>query len=134
MTNRIVCPEDGAALAKAFRSHGGVALADEFAQAIAPCQSQPVSTVASWIVLRKIISFPAFGSLALPLVQFSKFRPIEGLDRVLLELDALDDLELAGWFLVPNPWMGDVPPADRLRDDLSAVLSAARAYRWLMFG
>ena len=55
--------------------------------------------------------------------------------QVLNELGtAFDGWELAVWFVQPNSWLNDRSPVDLLNTQLSAVLEAARADRFIVTG
>ncbi len=128
------CFDAGTTLALAFHRHGGFVTVDDFACVLRRRQSQPLSTLAKWIVHRKIVSLRGHGAVVLPVFQFVDSYPVDGLDGVLSELAHLDDLDLASWFIEPNAWFGGDSPAARLRHDPISVQAAARADRWALFG
>jgi len=47
---------------------------------------------------------------------------------------AFDDWDLASWFAQPNSWLHGAAPVDAIGHDLSAVLQAARADRFIAIG
>ena len=116
-------------LIAAFRRTGGVVTGNELAALVQPHTGQAVSKVARWIVTRRALSFPWEGQTLLPLFQFEGrgMRLRECMAQVLPELaDLLDNWELARWFANPNPWLGDVAPADLLATRPDLVHDAAR--------
>ena len=73
----------------------------------------------------------------LPLFQFSRFdmAPQRQLRPVFEELTSVyDPWEMGAWFVRPNPWLAQRMPIDMLLADLSAVLHAARAERFIANG
>jgi hypothetical protein len=117
-------------LLNAYRRSGGLAQAQEVA---AMFQSRPdckVTTLANWIVYRKVICFEWQSKMWLPLFQFDSLdmSPKPGLKQVLEELAPnYDHWALANWFAQPNAWLMQRTPADTFDVDLSAVLDAAHA-------
>lgn len=124
-------------LLEAFSDIGGVVTGDAMAALLRDRTDQPISMLARWIVQREVISFPWQSNTMLPLFQFDlvllHLRP--GVPKVLAELrEAFDDLELADWFARPNSWLQGRAPAQRFEQDLSAVIQAARADRFVALG
>ena len=129
--------ERAAALYRAYRSRGGVASGDEVAAALRPHSAQPISTLARWIVARRVLSFNWRCQTLIPLFQFDLARMAlrDGVQEVIAELAvALDEQELADWFVQPNAWLAGAAPADRVEHDVGAVLDAARAGRFVAWG
>jgi len=115
-----------------FDRSGGVVTGNELAALLQRHSGQAVSTVARWIVTRTALSFPWEAKTLVPLFQFelSTLQLREGMAHVLPELlDILDDWELARWFSNPNPWLGDIAPADLLATRPDLVRDAARVDR-----
>jgi hypothetical protein len=125
------------AMLNAYRGSGGLARAQEVFVLFKLCCRSDVATLARWIVKRKVISFDWQSKIWLPLFQFNRsdMTPQPGLSHVLGELGAVfDPWETANWFAKPNAWIADRTPADTLQRDVSAVLNAARADRFIAAG
>ena len=96
---------------------------------------QPISTLAHWIVERKVVAFDWQSQTLLPLFQFqlSDMSLRSPVVHVVQELSALlGDWELALWFALPNPWLDQARPVDAISHDAPAVLHAARAARFAL--
>jgi hypothetical protein len=96
--------------------------------------SQPISTVARWIVNRQVVCVAWRSQTMLPVFQFSSdvssLRP--GLAAVMAELtDVFDDWQLALWFARGNSSLGDAAPADRMATHPVDVWQAARTDRFI---
>lgn len=123
-------------LATAFAGTGGWVSGNELADLLRqqldddiPLVSQPISLVARWIVSGRVIAIGTPWVDMLPLFQFdlrrAEVRP--GVAMVCAELQgALDDAELALWFVTPNEWLDGEVPALALRTRLPEVRRAAR--------
>lgn len=124
-------------LSTAFAGTGGWVTGNELADLIlrqrldddTPLVSQPISLVARWIVSGRVITIGTPWGDMLPLFQFdlrrAEVRP--GVAMVCTELQgALDDADLALWFVTPNEWLGGEVPALALRTRLPQVRRAAR--------
>jgi hypothetical protein len=118
------------ALASGYRAFGGVASSAEIA-ARRPLDG--ISRLARSIVARRVISFDWRGDHWLPRFQF------EGSDLVVAEKTgiliaeltaALDDWELAQWFVAPNAWLHQRTPLQTMRVDFDRVHDAARVLRF----
>ena len=126
-----------AAMELAFARHGGLATADGVARLMRCRSSQPISTLARWIVDRRAVNIAWHGQTLLPMFQFDRESMAlqAGVGDVVAELaHAFDDWELALWFAAPNSWLGDAAPVDRLHVEQPAVLDAARADRFIALG
>jgi hypothetical protein len=116
----------------AFARHGGMLSGDAAARAMRHRASQPISTIAKWIVGRELVHLVLpFGHL-LPMFQFDpmelELRP--GVREAVLELrDAFDDWDICLWFACANAGLGGAMPVDRVAHDPNAVVRAARADR-----
>jgi hypothetical protein len=98
---------------------------------------QPISCLARMIVSRQVVSLASRSVVLLPIFQFdlATMSLRDGPHRALLELDGVfDDWELARWFVQPNDWLQDAAPIERIENDLTAVLQAARADRFIARG
>ena len=121
-----------AAMASAYSRHGGLATGDAVAEMLRTRSSQPISTLARWIVDRRIVSFTWRSRLLVPLFQFdpANMAPRPCVLDALGELSPpFDDWELALWFVEPNAWLGDRPPIDVVDADPAELVQAARADR-----
>jgi hypothetical protein len=128
---------DGRQLINAFGPSGGVANGDAAATLLRCRCEQPISTLARWIVERRIVSFVWRDEILVPLFQFDLERAClrPGVGDVIAELSAVfDDWELATWFASPNSWLFNAVPADALPRDFDAVLAVARADRFVAKG
>ena len=127
----------GAALAAAYRRHGGLASSDEVLRLMRPHADQAISRLARWIVTRRAISFTWHSCTFLPMFQFE--RADMSLKRapnaIACELRAaFDEWDLAWWFVQPNSWLQDAAPIERIAADPESVLQAARADRFIALG
>ena len=130
-------PTQARLMTAAFQRSGGLVCGNEVAGMVQAHWDQAVSTVARWIVSRRVLSFVWQSQTLLPLFQFERpamlLRP--GMREVLAELNGvLDDWELARWFAEPNGWLDDEAPADLLARRPAEVLAAARADRFITRG
>jgi hypothetical protein len=120
-----------------YSASGGVANGTDVAERLRVTVRQPVSLLAHWIVDRHVIAFSCGGGLLLPLFQFDFARGCvrSGVAAALSELAwVMTQDEVARWFAQPNTWLKGAVPAQTLVIDVSAVLAAARADRFLAKG
>lgn len=125
------------AMLDAYRPSGGLARAQEVASMCQSYGETSIPTLAHWITTRQVISFEWQGKVWLPLFQFKLpgITPQPGLGDALSELVVThDDWDTANWFSLPNPWLADDTPADRLASAAAEVLNAARAERYVTTG
>jgi len=119
---------------RAFQATGGMDSGDEVARRLVCCSTQPISTVARWILNRDVLAFRWACQTLIPLFQF---EPIDmGLNpavrSVLGELsDIYDRWGCALWFATPNPWLQEQRPVDIIRTQAQQVLDAARVERFV---
>jgi len=121
----------------AFRDHGGIMSGDAVAERMRSTCTQPISTLARWIVARSIISLAWQGLTLVPMFQFQpcdlSIRPCFSL--VFDELkDTFDDWEAGLWFATPNVWLDDRAPVECLNEDWIGMLQAARTDRFIARG
>lgn len=126
-----------ALMKRAYAGSGGLATGDEVAGLMRTHADQPISRLARWIVTRSVLSFVWRSQTWLPLFQFDRsdisLRP--GTLAVVRELACVfDEWELAIWFCSPNAWLQNAAPADVVECDVSGVLHAARADRFVAAG
>lgn len=117
-----------------YRSSGGLTRLQELVCLNCDGKEVDISMIASCISRRELICFEWQSHAWLPLFQFNgpELAPYPQLLPVVLELSCIfDPWELAHWFSQPNPWLSDRAPADMLLTDLTAVLQAARADRFV---
>ena len=118
------------ALASDYRAFGGVAPSAEIATR-RPLDG--ISRLARSIVLREVISYEWRGDHWLPRFQFegSDLLVSEEAGILIAELSvALDDWELARWFVAPNAWLHHRTPLQTMREDFDHVHDAARILRF----
>jgi hypothetical protein len=131
--------------AAAFAGTGGLVRGDELADMIRlqcmrdaqPIVSQPVSLVARWIVAQRVLTINGPWGRMLPMFQFDLPRAAvhPGMRPLLGELKgALNEVELALWFVTPNEWLDGALPAVAMQTMLPAVRDAARADRYVALG
>lgn len=117
-------------LLSAYRSTGGIGAGSELA---ARRPMTGLSGLARAIASREVISFGWGGHVWLPMFQFEQRElevrmPARALIGELV--DALDDWEMADWFVEPNAWLKDKSPLSLMDTDYASVLDAARALRF----
>ena len=98
---------------------------------------QPISTLARWIIDRKVVHFASQGTMLLPMFQFDRDRML--LDPIVVSVvrelrDAFDDWEIARWFIAPNAGTNDSAPVDAFESDPLVALAAARMDRFVALG
>jgi hypothetical protein len=124
-------------LAGALRVRGGMLPADEVAWRMRPHYDQPISQLARWIVTRAIVVVPSGSFTFVPMFQFDPTRMTLRVEvsAALAELvPVFDDLEVAGWFVEPNRWLGGLAPVESLGQGSVALLQAARTDRYIATG
>lgn len=126
------------AMLDAYRGSGGLARAQEVLNMFKRCGGPGVAALARWIVSRELICFEWQAQTWLPVFQFSRqgLTPDPRLRPVFAELTQIyDHWDMATWFSLPNPWLGQCAPVDSLGSGHgSAVLDAARAERFALSG
>lgn len=125
------------ALRAACQVTGGIARGDDLARLLEDQQRGDFVTLARLIVSGDIFGFEWRDTFWIPMFQFDlrDLSTKHGPRQVLNELGtAFDGWELAVWFVQPNSWLNDRSPVDLLDTQLSAVLEAARADRFIVTG
>jgi hypothetical protein len=121
---------------RTYAALGGVVTGDQLAAMLRLKEGQPVSVIARWIVNDEALSFQALSHTLLPLFQFDLERGVlrPGVREVLREwAGALDEWELADWFVRANALLaGRAPARALLEGDVDAVREAARADRFIV--
>ena len=102
------------AMLNSYRDNGGLARAQEVAELLRRRGGGDLSTLANWIVNKKIICFEWQAKIWLPLFQFNRIdmtlRP--ELRLLLAEFSSgFNAWELALWFAQTNPSLADRTPA-----------------------
>lgn len=125
------------AMLAGYRKSGGVVNGDVVVRLLRLRSEQPISLLARWIVSRQVVSFTWRAQTQLPLFQFDLVRMEvrASVQTVVAELSkAFDDWDLASWFAQPNTWLAGAVPADAIELNLTGVLQAARADRFVAMG
>jgi hypothetical protein len=122
---------------RSYARSGGTATGDEVARRLRRWSEQPLSTIARWIVDRRIVCFEWEGQTLVPLFQFDldDMTIRAGVTAVVNELkDVFDMWELAVWFAQPNTWLDEACPVDEILTRPHDVLQAARSDRFVALG
>ena len=117
-----------AELMAGYGAHGGLASTDELVGLMRPHWRQPISTLAKWIIGRKVVSFMSRTQFVLPVFQFARPRmtPNEAVCDCSIELGDFMGVEaFAAWFVRPCEWLGQRMPVDLLLKNPAAVVDAA---------
>jgi hypothetical protein len=126
-----------ATMVQFYERAGGLLRSEEVLFLLRRRSSQALSMLARWIVDQRAVTFEWQADRLVPMFQFDladmSIRPEAA--AVLAELAGVfDDGELASWFAEPNAWLKGRNPVDALEADAQAVLSAARADRFVARG
>ena len=121
----------------AYGSTGGLARGDDLARWLEDLQPGAFSHLARRILSGEIFAFRWHDEYWVPRFQLDPIdlsvKPV--LRRVLAELAGVfDGWTLATWFAARNSWLDNRRPVALLDSDLSAVLEAARADRFIASG
>ncbi len=120
-----------------YATRGGLLTGDEVLAMLRTRAPSPVSAVARPIARREVVSFTWRGQLLMPAFQFDPHAISHraAVTRVVVEMrDVFDDWEIALWFASRNSWLGGQRPVDALDQREAAVISAARADRYIRIG
>ena len=117
-----------------FRCSGGLSRLKEVAILCENRGGLDIPSLSACLSRKEIICFEWRSEAWLPLFQFDPLgmmlRP--QIQPVVSELSCIyGPWDLAYWFSQPNPWLADRTPADCVLSDLSTVLQAARADRFI---
>lgn len=121
----------------AYRGTGGLARKEEILSHFKGHNGPDEDMLDVWIFRRRVICFNWQSQAWLPWFQFNSFtlEPHPQLRPLFDELvDVYEPLEMADWFAQPNPWLAGRAPVDTLLNDLTAVMQAARADRYIANG
>ena len=117
-----------------FRCSGGLSRLKEVAILCANRSGLDIPSLSACLARKEIICFEWRSEAWLPLFQFDPLdmKPRPQMQPVVSELSCIyGPWDLAYWFSQPNPWLADRTPADCVLSDLSTVLQAARADRFV---
>jgi hypothetical protein len=118
----------GSCVVQAYHASGGVATSREIVELLGAAEPQPASVLARWIVGRRTVAFQCGSQLMMPRFQFDfadcRVRPDVGAAIATLARHRTD-IEIARWFVQPNPRLEGLLPADVMSLDPSAVQNAA---------
>jgi len=126
-----------AALARTYRSSGGLALAEAVSAEFEGQGQGDFVTLARLIGAGHLFAVRWHEDLWVPRFQFQRddFAPKPAVHRVLAELGgAFDDWGIAAWFVLGNDWLAGRRPVDLIDKDLQSVLGAARGDRFIANG
>lgn len=134
---RVPTDRDFVAMRAGYRATGGIARGDDLARLLEDMQRGDVSTLARLIAAGEVFGFDWHGSFWVPMFQFDlrdlSVRP--SVRQVQTELaQVFDGWTMAVWFAQRNSWLDEQRPVDLLNSQLSAVLHAARADRFVASG
>jgi hypothetical protein len=125
------------ALICAYQSCGGTSRADDLALLMDKANDSSFVSVAKRIVSREIFSFEWQHQFWVPMFQFD-LRDMslkQDVSQIMNELSGeLDSWTLAAWFVEPNAWLQGGRPVDLIGANMSDVLNAARADRFIAAG
>lgn len=117
------------AMLRFYKEEGGLLTGDQLAALLSSCIEQPISTVARWIVDRRLVLLSNGAQLLLPMFQFdlprAGIRP-EVEDAVRTMRDARDDWGIASWFASANAHLDGIAPARAIRRGAASLEHAAR--------
>src|SRR5450432_1662079 len=131
--------EDAAfdALRAAYQTIGGLARGDDLARLLEDRSRGDFVSLARLIVSGRIFGFEWRHSFWIPMFQFDlgDLSVQRGLKQVLDELASeFDGWRLAAWFVESNAWLNQCRPIDLIDSNLSEVVQAARADRFVAAG
>ncbi|MGJ7498001.1 hypothetical protein ACSFA8_23405 [Variovorax sp. RT4R15] len=132
-------PSDRAfvAMLARYRATGGTVRGGDLVRLLEDRRRGDSVSLATLLVAGEIFSFEWRGIVWIPMFQFelSDLSVKPAPRQVLAELvTVFDGWTLAIWFAQPNPWLNDRSPVDLLGSNLSGVLEAARADRFIAAG
>ncbi|MBC7704009.1 MAG: hypothetical protein H7274_08735 [Rhodoferax sp.] len=120
-----------------YHATGGMARIEEVVELFESRRGPSSNVLSAWIQRRQVICFEWRLDTWLPWFQFhcTDLIPHPQLSAIFAELTSVfDPWEMASWFARPNPWLADRMPVGTLVEDLTAVLNAARADRFIANG
>lgn len=115
-----------------YRASGGIVRAEDLVMTMRSKGGPDISTLARWIVERKVICFEWEQEMWLPQFQFCTVNPWlrEDISSILREIQTdVDPWDLALWFVRFNGWLDGRTPLDSINKDCGSVLNAAKATR-----
>lgn len=125
------------AILAAFKATGGIARGDDVARLLEGHGVDDFIGLARLIAARDVLGFEWRHTLWIPMFQFDlrdlSIKPAA--QRVLKELGTgFDAWACAAWLATPNSWLDHHLPVDLLDTQLTRVLEAARADRFIAVG
>ena len=125
------------AMRDAYRRSGGLARGEDLARLLEDHRRGDFVSLAKLIAAGEVLAFEWRDAHWIPMFQFNlgdlSIKPAPR--RVLGELaKTFDGWSLAVWFVEPNSWLSHRRPVDLMEAELSAVLEAARADRFIATG
>ena len=110
-------------------------------EALAERLDMPVRRCAAlldrWILSRSVLLLPQEPEALVPVYQIdlAAGAPFPAVQTILAELSGVfSPVEISEWFISPNLWLADRPPAELIAIDSRAVVGAARADRFIAVG
>ena len=126
-----------AAMRIAYMATGGIARADDLTRLLEDCQRGDFVSLARLIASGQVFGLEWHCSSWVPMFQFD-LRDLsikQGPGRVRAELgNEFDGWDLGAWFARPNSCLNGRRPVDLLDSNLSEVLKASRADRFIAAG
>ena len=126
-----------AAMRTAYGATGGIARGDDLARLLEDSQRGDFVSLARLIVSGQVFCLDWHHNSWVPMFQFD-LRDLsinQGPRRVRAELgNEFDGWSLGAWFARSNSWLNGRRPVDLLDSNLSAVLEASRADRFIAAG
>jgi hypothetical protein len=122
------------AMRAAYQALGGLARGDDLARLLEDRARGDYVSLARLIVANRIFGFEWRHSFWIPMFQFDlgDLSVRRGLRQVLAELvSEFDGWRLAAWFVESNAWLNQGRPIDQIDSNLSEVVQAARADRFV---
>ncbi|MEO8525622.1 MAG: hypothetical protein ABI460_12935 [Caldimonas sp.] len=117
-----------------YQPAGGLARGDDLARLLEDRARGDYVSLARLIVTNRIFGFEWQQSFWIPMFQFNldDLSVRRGLRQVLGELASeFEGWRLAAWFIEPNAWLKQGRPVDLIDSNLSEVVQAARADRFV---
>jgi hypothetical protein len=125
------------AVREAYQAIGGLVRGDDLARLLEDRARGDYVSLARLIVSGRIFGFEWRHSFWIPMFQFDlgDLSVRRGLRQVLAELASeFEGWRLAAWFVEPNAWLKQSRPLDLIDSNLSEVVQAARADRFVAAG
>jgi hypothetical protein len=121
----------------AYRASGGTARSDDLSRLLQDQLRRGYVSLEGLLAQDQVFSFVWRHTRWIPMFQFdlADLSLRRGPQQVVAELSpTFDEWSLAMWFAEPNDWLDARKPVDLIHTELSAVLAAARADRFVAAG